>query len=187
MEGDPHQLLLTVHPDGPDLLPQIGALGCRKEALALSWSWRSKIYRSCSWISLSQMGQAISTRRWRLRVIRSAEAMKYLAWSPPAKDIDSGVFQVAAHNAGDLDVLRLQKHPRADAADAPDNHLNLHPCLGGLPEFVDDLPPVMELAFDAEVALGAPLSISCWIMAHSWDFRPLGATSREWYPPPSCR
>ena len=69
------------------------------------------------------------------------------------------MLQVAAHNAGDLDVLRLQKHPRADAADAPDNHLNLHPRLGGLPELVDDLPLCDGIGLDAEVALGSLVNL----------------------------
>lgn len=74
---------------------------------------------------------------------------------PLAKDIDPGVLQVPAHDAGDLDVLGLQQHPGADAADAPDDHLHLDPRLGGLLELVDDVPFGDGVGLDADVPVAA--------------------------------
>ena len=69
------------------------------------------------------------------------------------------MLQIAAHDAGDLDVLRFQQHPGAQAADAPDDHLHLHPRLRGLLELVDHVPLGDRVGLDADVALAAPVDL----------------------------
>ena len=159
MEGDPHQLLLTVHPDGPNLLPQIGAAGLQKGGLGvvLELEVQNIPQLLLDFPVPDGAGDLHPPLEVAGHQVRGGNEIFGLV--SPAKDIDPGVLQVAAHNAGDLDVLRLQKHPRADAADAPDDHLNLHPRLGGLPELVDDLPLCDGIGLDAEVALGALVNL----------------------------
>ena len=74
---------------------------------------------------------------------------------PPAEAVDPPVLQIAAHDAGDVDILRVGGNPRPQAADAPQDHLDLDPGAGGLRQLVHDLPLSHGVGLDADIAVGA--------------------------------
>ena len=74
---------------------------------------------------------------------------------PPSETVDAPVLQIAAHDAGDMDVLRPGGDAGAQAADAPQDQLDLDPCLGGLRQLVHHLPLRHGVGLDADTALGA--------------------------------
>ena len=56
---------------------------------------------------------------------------KELRVRPAAKAVDPPVLQIPAHDAGDMDVLRLPGDAGTETADAPQNQLYLDPRPGG--------------------------------------------------------
>lgn len=73
----------------------------------------------------------------------------------PAEKIDPGVLQKPAHHAGDADVVCAAGNTRQEAANAPDDELDLYPCLGGIPELINDLPLGDRVGLDADIPLAA--------------------------------
>ena len=59
---------------------------------------------------------------------------------PPAKAVDPGVLQIAAHHGEHGDAVGQARDPGTQAADSPHIHHHLHPGLGGLGQLVDELP-----------------------------------------------
>ena len=71
----------------------------------------------------------------------------------PAKAVDAPVLQIAAHDAGHMDIFRPGGNPRTQAADAPQDQLDLHPGAGRLRELIHDLPLRNGVGLDADIAL----------------------------------
>ena len=56
-----------------------------------------------------------------------------------AKDIDPGMLEETSHNTDDTDILCLSLHSRDQAADSPDDHIDVNSCLRRLSQLIDDL------------------------------------------------
>ena len=101
------------------------------------------------------IGTSTSTRRSRLRGIRSAEPMRWIASAtapatrvrsgpsaitlPWREPIDPAVLEVAAEDAADADVLGQTRHAGAQAADAAHEQVDLRSGLARRVEGVDDV------------------------------------------------
>ena len=79
----------------------------------------------------------------------------YLGIRSPAEAVDPPVLQVTAHNAGDVDIFRVGGDSRPQAADAPEDHLDLNTGAGGLCQLVHDLTLGHGVGLDADIPLGA--------------------------------
>ena len=63
------------------------------------------------------------------------------------------MLQIAPHDAADAEVLRFSGHAGQDAADAADDHVDLHAGAGGLHELFDDVHIGNGVDLDADAAL----------------------------------
>ena len=57
------------------------------------------------------------------------------------------MFQIAANDAADVDVLGLSRHPCFDAADAAHDHIHPNTGATGLADLVDDLRVIDGVVF----------------------------------------
>ena len=73
----------------------------------------------------------------------------------PSEAVNPPMLQKAPHNAGHMNVLRLGRDSRPEAADAPQNQLHLDPRLGRLNQLVHDLPLCHGVGLHADIALRA--------------------------------
>ena len=106
--------------------------GRTRKLCSLSSRLASMIWlRTCSCTVGLSSGTRASTRRSRLRCIRSAEEMNTRAFAvrqavAAAEGVDAGMLEKAADDRLDADVLRQARHARPQAADAAHHEVDLH-------------------------------------------------------------
>ena len=76
-----------------------------------------------------------------------------------SKAEDARMLEVAAHNAGHVDVLCLSRHAGQQTADAAHDHLDLHARARRLGELGDDVRVGQGVEFEQDIALGAELDL----------------------------